>query len=138
MDETTRRQLRVSDADRDAVVTELGEHFPAGRLEAAELDERTGRALQARVTRDLDDLMADLPRVPRPTSDLAPGPGRRRPPAAALLIPVLVAAALVTVTATSHGPWPHHAPWPLFWLIPLTAFRLLWLRHRPRAARSGR
>ena len=138
MDETTRRQLRISDADRDAVVTELGEHFQAGRLDAAELDERTGRALQARVGRDLDDLMADLPRRPvRPATDQTRPPGRR-PPVAALLIPVLVAAVLITVAATNSGPWPHHAPWPLFWLIPLVAFRLLWLRRRPRRSSSTR
>ena len=32
--------LRVSDAERDAVVTELGEHFQQGRLDQAEFDER--------------------------------------------------------------------------------------------------
>jgi hypothetical protein len=37
--------MRASDADRDAVVSDLSEHFQAGRLTAGELDERTGRAL---------------------------------------------------------------------------------------------
>src|ERR1044072_7484528 len=40
--------MRASDADRDAVVSDLSEHFQAGRLTAAELDERTGLALAAR------------------------------------------------------------------------------------------
>ena len=35
-----RTGLRVSDAERDAVVTELGEHFQQGRLDHAEFDER--------------------------------------------------------------------------------------------------
>jgi len=33
------KTLRVSDADRDAVLTELGRHFQAGRLDPAELDD---------------------------------------------------------------------------------------------------
>jgi Flp pilus assembly protein TadB len=53
--------LRVSDADRDRAVSELGEHFQAGRLTAAELDERVGLALRARTGKDLAGLMADLP-----------------------------------------------------------------------------
>jgi len=35
-----RPELRVSDAERDAVVTELGEHFGQGRLDQSEFDER--------------------------------------------------------------------------------------------------
>jgi Domain of unknown function (DUF1707) len=35
--------LRVSDAERDAVVTELGEHFQQGRLDQAECDERLAK-----------------------------------------------------------------------------------------------
>jgi Domain of unknown function (DUF1707) len=42
------RTLRVSDADRDAAVSELGEHFQDGRLDRDELEDRTGRALRAR------------------------------------------------------------------------------------------
>ena len=40
--------LRVSDADRDRAIAELSEHFQAGRLTTEELEDRTGRALQAR------------------------------------------------------------------------------------------
>jgi hypothetical protein len=69
--------------------------------------------------------MADLPRRPAQPAAAPPGPASWRPPVAALLIPVLVAAVLITVAATNSGPWPHHAPWPLFWLILLIAFRLL-------------
>lgn len=53
--------MRASDADRDMVVSELSEHFEAGRLTAAELDERTGRALTARTWGELTGLLADLP-----------------------------------------------------------------------------
>ena len=65
--------LRLSDADRDRAVAELSEHFQAGRLAADELDDRVGRALQARTAADLAPLFADLPGE-RPT---VTGPGAR-------------------------------------------------------------
>ena len=72
---------RASDADRDALVSDLSEHFQAGRLTAAELDERTGRALTARTWGELGELAADLPAL-RPAAPAAtPAAGRciRRP-----------------------------------------------------------
>ena len=62
---------RASDADRDAVVSDLSEHFQAGRLTAGELDERTGQALTARTWGELGELAADLPAA------AARSPGRR-------------------------------------------------------------
>jgi hypothetical protein len=53
--------LRVSDADRDRAVAELGEAFQVGRLTADEFDERAGQALAARTGRELSALLADLP-----------------------------------------------------------------------------
>jgi hypothetical protein len=53
--------LRVSDADRDRAIAELSEHYQAGRLTTEELEDRTGRALQARTTADLAALFTDLP-----------------------------------------------------------------------------
>jgi hypothetical protein len=64
--------LRVSDADRDRAIAELSEHFQAGRLTAEELDDRTGRALQARTTADLAALFTDLPRRQVPVTSAAP------------------------------------------------------------------
>ena len=52
--------MRASDADRDAVVSDLSEHFQVGRLTAGEFDERTGRALAARTWGELRELLADL------------------------------------------------------------------------------
>ena len=54
-------ETRASDSDRDAVVSDLSEHFQAGRLTAGEFDERMGRALAARTWGELRDLLADLP-----------------------------------------------------------------------------
>ena len=52
--------MRASDSDRDAVVSDLSKHFQAGRLTAGEFDERMGRALAARTWGELRDLLADL------------------------------------------------------------------------------
>lgn len=65
--------LRVSDADRDAVLSELSEHFQAGRLTAAEFDDRAGRALAARTGKELAVLMSDLPSAASAASR-RPGP----------------------------------------------------------------
>ena len=54
--------LRVFDADRDRAIAELSEHYQAGRLTTEELEDRTGRALQAHTTADLAALFTDLPR----------------------------------------------------------------------------
>jgi len=53
---------RVSDADRDRAVCELSEAFQAGRITAAEFDQRSGEALRARTGQELTVLLADLPR----------------------------------------------------------------------------
>jgi len=93
--------LRVSDADRDQAIAELSEHYQAGRLTTEELEERTGRALQARTAADLAALFTDLPRQhpAAPSSTPAPvTPGARpavRPPAVPLAIIVIVVAAAI-------------------------------------------
>ena len=110
---TTRRNyppvdMRASDSDRDAVVSDLSEHFQAGRLTAAELDQRTGRALAARTWGELKDLLADLPAIrPVPQATAAtsaaarPSPSgvRFAPPAITALAGIAITAAvLVNVT----------------------------------------
>lgn len=57
-----RPELRISDADRDAAVEVLGEHYLAGRLTKDEYDERAARAWAARTASQLRPLFADLPR----------------------------------------------------------------------------
>ena len=57
-------RLRVSDADRDRAIAELSEHYQAGRLTVDELEDRTGRALQARTAGELAELFTDLPGRP--------------------------------------------------------------------------
>lgn len=58
---TEYRELRVSDADRAAVLRRLERAVGEGRLTVAEFDERTMSACAARVRGELDDLTRDLP-----------------------------------------------------------------------------
>ena len=129
MDEITgtrrpaRPDLRVSDAERDAVVTELGEHFQQGRLDQVEFDERVTQALAARTESDLSALLADLP----PTRE-APAPQPRTwAPRLPFLVPLLFAAILIAGSAAGgrHGSW---ALWPLWWLVPVIVLRFAWWR----------
>jgi hypothetical protein len=57
--------LRIGDAERDAAMAQLREHFVAGRLSLDELTERIDLALTAKTQRQIDGLMADLPRPPK-------------------------------------------------------------------------
>ena len=57
--------LRIGDAERDVAMAQLREHFVAGRLTFDELSERIDAALTAKTQRQIDGLMADLPRPPR-------------------------------------------------------------------------
>lgn len=52
---------RIGDAERDVIVSALHHHFGAGRLDAAELDERLTRTLAAKRRADLRDALRDLP-----------------------------------------------------------------------------
>lgn len=123
--------LRVGDADRDAAVTALGDHYAAGRLTADEHDERMGRAWAARTYGDLVAIFADLPGpVPDPPGSTitragVPAPA---PPAAAAPHPtapaepehgwplsghttVLLVLGTVAVVLSVTVPG---TPWPLF------------------------
>jgi Domain of unknown function (DUF1707) len=121
--------LRVSDADRDRALAELSEHFQAGRLTTEELEERSGRALQARTGTDLAVLLADLPPSQAPVP-LAEGQGaidRRRPGRVPVLRIVIVAVAIsAVISAVSGGRGGHH---DLVALVPIAAV-LLMLRTR--------
>jgi hypothetical protein len=53
--------LRVSHADRDAVVERLQHAYGEGRLDETELDSRLNLAMTAKTETDLTPLLADLP-----------------------------------------------------------------------------
>jgi hypothetical protein len=131
-------EMRIGDAEREAAVTALGEHFAAGRLTKEEYDERAGQAWAARTASALWPLFADLPRPqsPRPDPSAAgprasgQGPGRGwghdRAPLGWLRAAVLpVFLVLVGLTVLTHLP---------VILLALVAF-LVWAklgRHRAR------
>jgi hypothetical protein len=56
------RELRASNADREAVVERLQHAVGEGRITLAEFDERARAAYAAKTLGDLDVLTADLPR----------------------------------------------------------------------------
>ncbi|WP_053206868.1 DUF1707 SHOCT-like domain-containing protein [Jiangella muralis] len=87
--------FRVGDAERDAAVSALGEHFAAGRLTKDEFDERSGRAWSARYADDLDELFTDLPQPIAVRAGSSPEPRARGPrslPRLLLLAPVAMMA----------------------------------------------
>lgn len=55
--------IRVSDAERDATVAELSQHYQQGRLTAEEFDERSAKALTAKTGGQLHALFVDLPLI---------------------------------------------------------------------------
>ncbi len=98
--------LRVSDADRDRVIAELSEHFQAGRLTVEELEDRTGRALQARTAGELAELFTDLPRRQAAMTGTAPAPARTGSsrPAWVQAAPVAIIAVVVLASILSGHP----------------------------------
>jgi ferric-dicitrate binding protein FerR (iron transport regulator) len=104
--------MKASDSDRDAVVSDLSEHFQAGRLSAGEFDERTGQALAARTWGELRDLLADLPATrpgppapaTRSSSSRPRRPSVRVPvPPIAVLAGIGIAVALLVNVAHARG-----------------------------------
>ena len=119
--------LRVGELERAAACEALAEHFAAGRLDPAELDDRLARAMAARSQNDLRALFVDLgPRrgvpdaVPPPDPPVRAQGGASGAVAVSLLVislllaggmllvlgaynPALFLAALVGGTATAVG-----------------------------------
>ena len=116
-------QMRASDADRDAALSELSEHFQAGRLTAAEFDERAGQALAARTWGELRDLLRDLPAArpgPRALAATSAAAPPERPSGRPAPLPVAVLAGIGIVVAMSVGV-AHHR-WGFWWLLLLVLF----------------
>ncbi len=77
---TPRPEIRLSDAEREAAVTALGEHYAAGRLTKEEYDGRADQAWAARYASHLAPLFVDLP-VPHAGRSAAPTTRPARPTA---------------------------------------------------------
>jgi len=65
--------VRVGDADRDAVTAQLREHYADGRLTLEELNERLDQAFAAKTKADLNTVMRDLPQATRPAAGMPHG-----------------------------------------------------------------
>jgi hypothetical protein len=104
--------VRVGDAERDATMTQLREHFVAGRLTFDELTERIDAALVAKTQRQIDALIADLPRPPRvtqPESAAVAAPDPARFLVFAMLLFALATWILIMAWMSRHawsGPYP--------------------------------
>jgi uncharacterized protein DUF1707 len=126
--------MRVSDAERDIALSELSEHFQAGRLTHEEFDERSDRALKARTGNDLRDLFTDLPAPGDSMASLAPAaetrneaaqPGgapappevRGHWPAGRIVIACVIAAIVIGNVAASVGHGANHGNFG--WLVPV-------------------
>jgi Domain of unknown function (DUF1707) len=111
------KDMRVSDAERQAVADRLAAHYADGRLDQVEFDERSGRAMSAKTRADLNGLLDDLP---EPRGSLGTGPaGAPGVPAAGTMVrkhshghPVL-AVALIVVVIISVA---HAVFWIFGWL----------------------
>ena len=110
--------LRIGDAERDATMTQLREHFAAGRLTLDEVTERIDLALTAKTRGQIDGLMADLPhppRVPRGGApQLVPDQDAGRFLVFALLLFALATWILIMAWMSRHayyeGPYPFPGP----------------------------
>ena len=100
-------EMRIGDAERDAVMVALHDHFAAGRLERHELDERLDAVLSARTRGDLRALVRDLPEptgLPEPAEPAArPGPATPAAPPRAW-----GPGAAVMFGGPGHPAWHHH------------------------------
>jgi hypothetical protein len=124
-----RPDLRVSDADRDAVIAELAGHLQEGRLDSEEFGQRLEAAASARTRGDLDTLLADLPRPAPSPQDTAPARRTRYPVTAPVVVAVLVLALLAASYLGGawtgwHGQWHWGTSWWVF-VIPLVLLRRL-------------
>jgi hypothetical protein len=121
--ETRDPDLRVSQAERDAMAATLARHYADGRLSVDEYEERVTAALAARTGGDLDALVADLPAdVPAPASTPPPTTDWRR---VAPYVPRVLGVAAVVVLALGNGLWVLWFLWPV---LIMTSPR----RHRAR------
>ena len=91
------RQLRVGNAERDAVADILRSEHLAGRLDNDEFDERVAACLAAKTYAELDELIGDLP-AGEPDGHRATGTRGWRPALPLAFLPLLVAAIVL-----SHG-----------------------------------
>jgi hypothetical protein len=110
-------QMRLSDAEREAAIASLSEHYAAGRLDKDEFDERSDAVWTAKTGVDLAPIFADL--GPLPTERPRAGSWERRGRLPVPLVPLLVV--LICLTVLTHVP---------FFLLLLVGWFVFVGRHR--------
>ena len=124
------QDMRVSDAERQAVTDRLAGHFADGRLDQEEFDERAGRAMGAKTRADLagllDDLPDDLPGTGAPAGP--PTATRRRRPVRSFF--ALVA---IVIIAMAAGHAVLHLAEALAWAGLIAAALIIGTRHSGRS-----
>nr|WP_232530716.1 DUF1707 domain-containing protein [Microlunatus antarcticus] len=108
---TTEPSFRVGESERSAACDALADHFAAGRLDPAELDDRLARAVAARSHADLQALFRDLrprrvvPETPlRPVGDESRGMRSAVPLLTSLLIlSVMLAGGMLLLLGSYNG-----------------------------------
>ena len=114
-------RIRVSDAERDAVVESLREHYGTGRLTLDEFNDRVGEAYTARTDVELDHVLRELPRQPAASPEpQRPGWTNRRRMSGAVTHWATLNGLLIAIWAASGAGYF----WPIWVLIP-TSFVLL-------------
>jgi len=95
-------RIRIADAEREAAVSTLSEHYAVGRLTREEYDERCEAAWAARTRAELRPLFTDLPGPQQPQPQVV----RARPQSRGWwpfpLLPVVLV--LVGITVLTHLP----------------------------------
>lgn len=123
-----RPELRLSDADRDAVAARLADHHAQGRLTLAEFEDRLAATLTARTGTDLGPVLRDLPAQPGPARRAAPELGSgaaevgRRSHVAAYVVVITGLWLVWLLTGLGH-------PWPVW---PMLGWGMALLGHHPQ------
>lgn len=126
-----RKRVRIGDAERDRAVSQLSEHFVAGRLTQGEFEERSEQVTQARYADDIEPLFDDLPapaelQVAQPSRPVAAR--RAGPPPPFLMIAPFLMIGLVVSSIALTAPW---LLWGFFWILLLSGMGRHH-RHHPR------
>jgi hypothetical protein len=102
--------LRVSDAERQEVADRLAAHYADGRLDQAEFEERSGRAMNAKTRGDLAGLFDDLPGQVAGVAGASQEPARRGGHGRNTPLLFLALVLLITIAA-GQGVVRAYIPW---------------------------
>lgn len=121
-----RPSIRLSDAERQTIVDDLGRHLTDGRLSIHEFDERVAQVYRATTEHEAVAVLADLPATPSPAAPRTPHlrrethrsrlPLHLRIEWAAWLVAGAVNVAVWTIVSLGTDTPVH--PWPVWVVVP--------------------